>query len=131
MLSDIRYGLANFWRMRKVVWHLRFWDWTYMFDILHAHLSWQAKMVEKHRYSLGKDRDAMRIRIAALLCKRLTEDDYFLASIYQMPWLNPDKDHPKWIDLPPRPSNHPCYMAEQDLKMFCSIINKYVRYWWD
>lgn len=112
LYRNIKYGIGNLYYYFPVIWRDRDWDHTYLVDLLYYKFSNMEKHFRNYGIHIGADRDADNIRLAKLLCKRITEDEY-----YKNPYKRIDG---KFTD-----------QEQNDVDLLCDIIRKHLREWWD
>lgn len=73
---NIKHGLINLYRFRKVIWAFRPWDHSYLLNIMEKTFT---EMVKAHEpgHLVKAPRTAKELKMAALLCKRLSEQNYY------------------------------------------------------
>ena len=72
---NIKYGIKNLIRFRKVIWNFRPWDQSYLLNIMEETFTQMAEGHDKG-HLVKAPRSARELRVAANLCKRLSADDY-------------------------------------------------------
>ncbi len=70
------YGPKNLIRWAPVIWRDSWSDWSFLAEVMEYKISRMAKMFEKYGCHVNAARDAKRMRICALLLRRLIEDKY-------------------------------------------------------
>jgi hypothetical protein len=115
---DLYIGVYNVFRWIPVIWFDRDWDWVYLADIMEYKLNRMGKTVQDGCH-LYRDRDARRIRMAALLLTRLSADDY-------------GENASKAFKYGTRPwAREINAVQKQDQEMLGKLIGKYFTHWWD
>ena len=71
---NIKNGLRNFWKWRKVVWNDRPWDYVYIFKALRFKLNETQRCIDGT--FVGSDEEAAKIRSLIDAIDRILEDDY-------------------------------------------------------
>jgi len=68
------YGIENIIRWFPLIWRDRWWDWSYLADMMEYKLRHDAEQFEKRGMSISSKRDARRMRICAELLRRLSNE---------------------------------------------------------
>lgn len=71
---NVKNGLRNFWKWRKVVWNDRPWDYVYIFKALRFKLDETQRCIDGT--FVGADEEAAKIRSLIDAIDRILEDDY-------------------------------------------------------
>jgi hypothetical protein len=113
------YGPKNVIRWAPVIWLDFDYDWSFLAEIMEYKISRMANLSEKYGCHVKAKRDARRMRICALLLKRLKEDNYSdnAATAFgygTKAWCKEQKN-----------------VAEQDEELLFTIMRKHWREWWD
>lgn len=66
-----------------------------------------SKNIKNYGHHINKDRDAHRLRVCSILCKRIINDDYDGTAKQQI------------------------YSSRNDLEYLCKLMNKHLYSWWD
>lgn len=81
--ADIQYPfkqpfwfLATVWAYRDVLWRDRDWDYSRLLAMMERKLRRMSDHLAKHGHTVGSDRHAKQLKIAAELCKRIRLDAY-------------------------------------------------------
>lgn len=113
------YGPRNVIRWLPVIWMDADFDSGYLLDIMKWKLTRLADCLENGQRVDGK-RDARRVRTAALLCNRLSNDQVYYdnaAKAYKY-------GSRSW-------ANEITAVGKQDQEMLGRLIGKYITHWWD
>lgn len=138
-----------------IIWKDRWWDSSFLLRILEAKLRYDSKRYAKYGHHVGNEREARQMLVAAVLCKRLADQNY------TTPWdqerdvhVNQFFDHinSNSITLPNGVTLHSSRgfvpdpllnkkarwateredeMAKQDLELLTNVIRKHLLGWWD
>ena len=136
---NIKYFLLNIYHHRKALWYSRPWDYAGTYLVLRDNLKYLSDSIEKYGNHLNKGHDIKRMRICIHLIDRLVEDDYYKID-YVFDEKSSDFFNFKVVfkyDLPKAgKGSHSGHMQaerlkKQDQDMLFSILNKYIRHWWD
>ena len=106
---DIKYGVKNLWRWKKVIWHDRDWDYHYLLEVMKFKLVEMEKLQRVHGNSVDHLKYAKEIEDAIDVIQRLIDDDYLLDYEGEEIWKK----------------------QEEDLNELMSILNKKLLGWWD
>lgn len=154
---DIKVGIKNLIEWLPVIWKDRWWDHTFLYEMLRFKLSIMERKIRKHGIHLNAHDDADQIKLCVSLLDRLIDDDY-----HENAFKNHDK---KWgegvINWAPvegtdllsmdcsRPNvntpeekkkegkewkvcmDHIEPMIKQDLETLFNTMRKHIRHWWD
>lgn len=101
ILYDLKNGSINVVRWIPVIWFDRDWDWEFLNRILIYKFERMAKAMDEGHLLHAPDR-AGQLRICALLCKRMSEDNY----------------------------NRP-EQSRADQRLLGAMIGKHYQSWWD
>lgn len=112
---DIVCGFRNIFRWIPVIWFDRDWDYSDLLEVMEFKLKRMSKCLE-NGHLLNSPRYARQTQIAALLCKRIREDDYYGGKRYAG-WSHG--------------ALHGQAVREQDKEMLGKLIGKYIDHWWD
>jgi hypothetical protein len=113
------YGPKNVLRWIPVIWLDEDDDWSFLAEIMEYKLSRMAKGFEEWGHHVGSKKDARRMRICALLLKRLSEDKYsdnaskgyrYGSKAWADEWKN---------------------VTAQDEELLFTIMHKHWREWWN
>ena len=82
---NMKHGIKNIRTFGRVIWRFRPWDHSYMLDVMAKMFT---EMVKAHEpgHLVKAPRTAKQLKMAALLCKRLSEQNYY------------EKEHNKYFD---------------------------------
>lgn len=120
ILEDLFWrGPKNLIRWAPVIWLDASFDWSFLADIMQYKLSRMANVFEKYGCHVNAKKDARRMRICALLLKRLSEDNY-------------SDNAAKGFGYGSKAWAYECKnVAEQDEELLFTIMKKHMREWWD
>lgn len=124
----IKFGVQNLVAYLPTIWHTREWDWASLTELMELKLRRMAAHQENCPSKSQTDKSVKSMKIAAVLLKRLQEDEYGLELEGYAPEIG------SWIThgISARPiKDYATYMQQQDLDYFCKIFNKNLRKWWD
>jgi len=163
-LKDIRYfyrdvvhGIKNLVQWLPVIWKDRQWDHWFAYAIFYKKLSLMENFTRHYGCHTRAKQDANDIKLAALLFKRLMDDEYFEKAIKrheekwgegEFNWI--DTDDRELVELQIKHANvitekdkiqerkefhtaidHEQYMRQQDLDMVFELMKKKIQSWWD
>jgi hypothetical protein len=137
-----------------IIWSDRWWDSAFLLRVMEAKLRWDAKHYGEHGITCSADRHAKQMLIAAILCKRLRENNYttpwdeeagentsrllsYISSNRKehdgVVWhsskgYEADKALARAADWARKHSDE---MQKQDIALLCDILRRNVRSWWD
>lgn len=115
---DIHQGIGNLVRWFPIIWHDRDWDQNYLLRIMEKKFRRMSELQENHGNSLHAPRYARQLKIAAHLCHRMIEDDYY--------------ENAKFYGYPSRAwAKEVSAVEKQDKEMLGKLIGKYIDHWWD
>lgn len=107
---DIRNGIENIWRYLPVIWWDRVWDFDGLLAILERRLSDSSECFDKYGCHVNSKRDAHRIKICAILCRRILADKY----------------PPTYFN------NRPNFkQSQRDMEYLGKLMGKHLLEWWD
>ena len=119
VLEDLFWiGPKNLIRWAPVIWLDASFDWSFLAEIMEYKISRMAKVFEKYGYH-DNAKNARRMRICALLLKRLREENYsdnarkafrYGSKAWADEWQN---------------------VEAQDNELLFTIMKKHLREWWD
>jgi hypothetical protein len=118
IVYDLCRGVYNVIRWIPIIWLDRDWDWVYLAAVMEYKLNRMAVAIENGCH-VGRERDARRIRTAALLCKRMREDNY--SDNASKAFGYGTRFWAKEIGA----------VEKQDQEMLGKLIGKYFTHWWD
>lgn len=75
-LRDIKRGISNLWKWRKIIYRDRDWDWAYMYELLEYKMRCMAKYHEDYGQVVSSPHIASDLRRAADLLHRIRREDY-------------------------------------------------------
>lgn len=73
---DVRVGIPNLWKWRKVVWNDRDWDSHYIFAVLKFKLENTANRLEKNNITASSSTDVFWMRVCVRLIDKIMNDKY-------------------------------------------------------
>lgn len=114
------YGVGNVVRWTPVIWVDFDWDYSFLLKIMEYKLGRMAKNLDSG-ITVNSAHYARKARIAAELCKRINNDDYWEISRK----LYPREDQWKHQHA------YTISVQKQDQEMLGLIFTKYLRHWWD
>lgn len=79
---DVKGGIRNLWKYRKVVWDISDADYSSLLSVMEAVSRDIAHHLEVHNITVDAPKRARQLRVVACLCSRLREDDYFHTHFY-------------------------------------------------
>lgn len=106
---DIKYGVGNFWKWRKVIWQDRDWSYHHLLQIMHFKLVEMEKLQRIHGNSVDHLKYAKEIEDAIDVIQRLIDDNYLLDYEGEEIWER----------------------QQADLNELTEILNKKLFGWWD
>lgn len=154
---DIKHGIENLITWFPIIWKDRWWDHWFFFVVLHKKLDLMEKNFRSYGHHTKADKDADKMKICALLAKRIMDDNYFemASKQHREKWGEPNMD---WIDIDnselvelkitydgvitekdkeqerkefKTAIEQENYLREQDIKMLFNLIHKNIQTWWD
>lgn len=75
-LRNVKYGLRNFWKWKRVIYVDRDWDWAFLYRIMAFKLENMADLHEKYGIWMDKDPAIQDMRECAKRLRRVAEEDY-------------------------------------------------------
>ncbi len=154
---DIKIGIRNLIVWFPVIWKDRWWDHWFFFAVLHKKLSLMEKNFRSYGCHIAADKDADKMKICALLAKRIIDDNYYEMASKQhrekwgeanFDWT--DTDNPELVELKitydsvktekdkeqerkefKTATELEHYLREQDINMLFDLIHKHIQSWWD
>jgi len=75
-LRNVKYGLQNLWKWKRIIYVDRDWDWAFLYQIIEFKL--EQMIILQNKYGVCEDKDIIvtEMRRAQTLLKRLVEDEY-------------------------------------------------------
>ena len=114
------YGVGNLIVYFPLIWRDRDWDHAYLLQLMEFKFRRMAHLQEKYGNGLYADRYARQLRIAAHLCKRMTDDECYHENARKA-FVYPSRAWAKEISA----------VEKQDKEMLGRLIGKYLDHWWD
>lgn len=104
------------------------WDWVFIYRMLHHKLNNMADNFDRYGHHTDSSERAAEMRIAAALCKRISDGMYWKDPPIG-PWMTRFN---RWHgDRNKAPYWYNEYMIKQDIRILHSMLTKKIRYWWD
>lgn len=130
-LKRLFYNIKRIFTWLPIIWNDRWFDYTYLLQIIEFKLRNDAKQYIKNGHCVDSDKYGRQMILAANLCERLTKDEYY------SPWsVNLRKSI--WKRLSEEESKKFCWIVEresemrkQDLDYLLTIFRKHAMNWWD
>jgi len=143
-------SIAKVFKWLPIIWKDRDWDQSYFWRIVEMKLSTMEDLFENYGSGANSKNDAKKIRIMKNLAKRMYDEDYLSNALTQVesqfgqlkvrfvPVKN--SNHKEMIietsgkqedDARKRAHRKSDAMEQQDLDMFCKMLNKNIRSFWD
>jgi hypothetical protein len=110
-------GPRNVLRWIPIIWLDRDFDYSYLLRVMEFKLSQMAKVLDADDWHENAPRYAKQVKTAALLCKRIQEDDYDESAHKAFP-----RGHYWGRELDA--------VKKQDKEMLGKLFAKYVDHWW-
>jgi len=153
----IKHGIKNLIIWFPVIWKDRWWDHWFIYSMLNKKLSLMEKSLRKYGHHTNAERDAHKIKVCAILFKRLMDDNYFenasrrhdekwgeaklsFLEIENSELLTLEINHDKVITEKDkeqerkdfkRVCKHQDNMNKQDINMVFDLMKKHIQGWWD
>lgn len=146
---DCKNGIHNIIRWLPVVWELRDWDASGVYNLIHKHLNHVEDCLRNYGHGVNSINDADRIKIAKNLCQRLINDEHYDNAIFpveqkygDLKWHSEDSEN-KFLKkivfdeteneskARSRAFKHAEQMRLRDKDMLFNYLNKYIDGWWD
>jgi len=129
-------GIKNCITWFPIIWNDEQFDQSYLLRILSKKLKLMSEF--KEHWSCNYPKEQKRMKIASLLAKRLTDDDYITNALIEYT-MNFNDDGTMNIKVTCLPNCIGIYtkndyeeiQRKQDLDMLCDILKKRMLYWWD
>ena len=100
-------GIKNLWKWLPIIFFDHWYNWSTITEILQFKFGDMAENIKKRGCHVNHDRDAHRLLICAILCKRINDDAYEGTVEQQI------------------------YSQQNDLRYLCKIMDKHLFSWWD
>ena len=117
---NLRYGVENLIRWFPIIWQDRDWDQYYLLRMMEQKFRRMAWLQEKYGSGLYHMRYCRQLRIAALLCRRMMDDECYHENA-RKEFVDPSIAWAKEISA----------VEKQDKEMLGRLIGKYIDHWWD
>lgn len=114
------YGVRNLIVYFPLIWRDRDWDQAYLVRLMEFKFRKMADLQEKYGNGLLHMRYARQLRTAALLCKRMSEDECYHENARKA-FVYSSRAWAKEISA----------VEKQDKEMLGKLIGKYIDHWWD
>jgi hypothetical protein len=119
ILHDLIHGVRNVLRWIPVIWFDIDWDHSALLQILEYKFRRMAEQFERHGMTISTPQIAKQLRICAVLCRRLNEEEYY-------------ENAAKAFGYGTKAWSKECSAVQnQDQEMLGRIIGKYLCHWWD
>ena len=154
---NIKYGIPNFWRWRKIIWNDRDWDQHFLYEVMEFKLRNMADLHRNYGHGVYAERYAKQMETCAALLKRIKEDEYhdnaFIhhdrkygeLEMWGTPTDNPEltlcnfnrkkicntNDYEQEEKDSRRLYKHVERMTKQDIEYCFKLMAKHIRGWWD
>ena len=145
---NLKYGIKNTIKWFTIIWNLRYWDYSYIYQILRFYLENMEYHMKNYNMMRHPEKVTKNITIAKNLAKRLEEGNYTSNAIipiekkYGMTepeFIKIDSMTYKFVncrslseeEAMQRAYIHSDYMEKQDREMLFNILNKHINSWWD
>lgn len=152
-----KYGLQNVWAYFPLIWRDRDWDYCFMLDLWELKFRRMAHLQATYGNGVLAHRYARQLRVAAALCKRISEDKYadFDRERHTAKWgrlkhsteptdtpylrkmvlayenvRTPEEDNQATDELR-RFVKQAEKQRENDLAYLCNLIDRKMLHWWD
>jgi len=112
-------GIRNVFIWLPIIWEDRWYDSDFLLKMLEFKLDRMATRFEKHGIAVGAERDAKRMRICAVLCRHMMEDNYTFdeESNWKPSYFSKNKT---WMRAKSR-----------DAEYLGHLLGRYMLGWWD
>jgi hypothetical protein len=74
--TNIKYGVKNFWRYRKVIWNDRDWDYAFLLYLVEFKTKAMSDTIRKYGMSVSSEEIADELAEVSQLLGRLANDDF-------------------------------------------------------
>ena len=155
---SIKYGIENLIIWFLVIWQDRDWDHWFLYKIIYFKLKRMENLQRKYGNCVDNEKLADQIKVAALLLKRLMDDDYLTNVLkpHEKKWgeskfiwtPKPDDEEYSLLNIKVEKANteeeieqeskerlrlynHARGLKQQDLDMVFKHMRKYIEGWWD
>lgn len=144
-LDNIKLGVKNYWRWRKIIWVDKQWDQGYLLTLLEFKLKLMEEYFRTSNITVDNDKNAVNIKRCVDLLKRINEDNYHEEAFKEYYEKYPIERISNLMDLTkqrPKPTAQQsidstnCALKENelyeaDLEELFTIIRREIRGWWD
>ncbi len=113
LYRKVSWFARNVWAYREVLWHDQDCDYAYLLRLMQLKLRRMGQHFADHDIVESSPRMARECRIAAELCRRIDEDNYFVGKITR-------ENAIKALG-----------QREADLRYLSHLIQRKLLYWWD
>lgn len=110
-LRNVKYGLQNYWKWKRLIYNDRDWDWAFLYRIMASKMDNMADYHEKHGVWAGKDNAIHDLRECAKRLRRVEEEDY--ETDQELTWEVVHK------------------LVLEDEEWVYSVMKEKARSWWD
>ena len=151
-------GIKNLITWFTVIWKDRDWDQQFFYEIVYFKLKQMEKFHRNYGNTVNREKYADEIKLAALLLKRVIDDNYLenVMEPHEKKWGEsdfvftplPDNKNLSSLSIKVEKANtpeeikkehkermtlyqHSDHLKKQDLDMFFKHVRKYVEGWWD
>lgn len=121
---DIYYGIGNLFSWFPIIWRDRDWDHVFLLNMMEKKFARMSHLQEFHGNTVSHMRYAKQLKIAKVLCKRLSAEPYYDIVKYR---LGQDPKR-RLTGLDYKISDS---LKQQDKDMLGNLIAKYIDHWWD
>ena len=128
-------NLVRIFQYLPLIWRDRDWDEQFLLTLLEFKLRRMSNYFHKYGITVGNEEQAKQCKLAADLCKRMIDSEYWEHGIE---WVQTGEEFlDGYFRRKPgfffweSPMKYEDYMYEQDLYFLCRILKKYMRQWWD
>jgi hypothetical protein len=74
--TNIKYGVKNLWRYRKVIWNDRDWDYAFLLNLVEFKTKTMSDTIKKYGMSVSSEETANELAEVSQLLGRLANDDF-------------------------------------------------------
>jgi len=149
-IDEIKIGISNFWKWRKIIWNDRNYDHNFFLKIMKTKLEIMLNNWEDEDVYVGQEKDKEKMKICIYLLNRLISENYDDNAFYF--------HNKKWGKLRYNESNffpmltrskirtkedaeqerkefqrlmfHEDYLINQDLDYLFKLLKRHLRKWW-
>lgn len=75
-LRNVKYGLQNLWKWKRIIYVDRDWDWAFLYTIMKHKIEFMASLHEKYGICQDKHLLIADMKQAAYLLSKLADDNY-------------------------------------------------------